>query len=70
MSKKVERPNQHIMADDFRISELVTLAPGFASSRKRYNFLCVIQKYTKFANFAGLYFSHFTTFRDQTLQFY
>ena len=25
---------------------------------------------TKFANFAGLYFSHFTTFRDQTLQFH
>ena len=34
------------------------------------NFQCVIQKYTKFANFAGLYFPHFTTFRDQTLQFY
>jgi hypothetical protein len=25
---------------------------------------------TKFANFAGLYFPHFTTFRGQTLQFY
>ena len=32
--------------------------------------ICVIQKYTKFANFAWLYFPHFTTFRDQTLQFY
>ena len=29
-------------------------------------FLHIIQKYTKFA---GLYFPHFTTFRDQTLQF-
>jgi hypothetical protein len=25
------------------------------------------QKYTKFANFARLYFPHFTTFRNQTL---
>ena len=33
-------------------------------------FLHIIQKYTKFAKFAGLYFPHFTTFRDQTLQFY
>jgi DNA-directed RNA polymerase len=30
----------------------------------------VIQIDTKFANFAGLYFPHFTTFRGQTLQFY
>ncbi len=37
---------------------------------KWYKFLHVIQKYTKFAKFAGLYFPHFTTFRDQTLQFY
>ena len=29
-----------------------------------------IQKYTKFAEFEVLYFPHFTTFRDQTLQFY
>jgi hypothetical protein len=28
-----------------------------------------IQKYTKFANFARLCFPHFTTIRDQTLQF-
>jgi hypothetical protein len=28
------------------------------------------QKYTKFANFARLYFPHFTTFRNQTLQIY
>ena len=27
----------------------------------------VMQKYTKFANFVGLYFLHFTTFRNQTL---
>jgi hypothetical protein len=27
-----------------------------------------IQKYTKFANFARLYFPYFTTFRNQTLQ--
>ena len=30
----------------------------------------VIQINTKFANFVGLYFPHFTTFRGQTLQFY
>jgi DNA-directed RNA polymerase len=30
----------------------------------------VIQINTNFANFAGLYFPHFTTFRNQTLQFY
>jgi hypothetical protein len=29
-----------------------------------------MQKYTKFANFARLYFPHFTTFRNQTFQFY
>jgi hypothetical protein len=29
-----------------------------------------IQKYIKFANFARLYFPHFTTFRNHTLQFY
>ena len=29
-----------------------------------------MQIYTKFANFTGLYFPHFTTFRNQTLQFY
>ena len=29
-----------------------------------------IQKYTEFANIARLYFLHFTTFRNQTLQFY
>ena len=29
-----------------------------------------IQKNTKFANFARLYFPHFTTFRNQTLQSY
>ena len=30
----------------------------------------VIQIYTKFANFTGLYFLHFTTFSNQSLQFY
>jgi hypothetical protein len=30
----------------------------------------VMQMYTKFANFTGLYFPHFTTIRNQTLQFY
>ena len=29
------KPNQHIMADDFRISELVTLALGFARAALR-----------------------------------
>ena len=36
---------------------------------KGINFPCVLQKYTKFANFADWYFSHFTTFCNQTLQF-
>ena len=30
----------------------------------------VIQTYANFANFAGLYFSYFTAFYHQTLQFY
>ena len=30
----------------------------------------VIQKHTKFANFASVYFPYFTIFRDQTWQFY
>jgi hypothetical protein len=30
----------------------------------------VMQIYTKFANFTGLYFPHFTRFRNQTLKFY
>jgi hypothetical protein len=29
-----------------------------------------MQIYTKFANFTGLYVPHFTTIRNQTLQFY
>jgi hypothetical protein len=29
-----------------------------------------IQKYTKFGKFEVLYSPHFTTFRDQTLEFY
>ena len=33
-------------------------------------FTRVIQIYTKFANFTGLYFPHFTTIRNQILQFY
>ena len=32
--------------------------------------LRVIRIHTKFANFAGLDFPHFTAFRDQILQFY
>ena len=32
--------------------------------------LRVIRMYTKFVNFAGLDFPHFTTVRDQTFQFY
>ena len=30
----------------------------------------IIQIYTKFANFTGLYFLHFTTFHNQTMPFY
>ena len=33
-------------------------------------FPCVIQKYTKFANFASVFFPYFTIFRQQTWQFY
>ena len=32
---KPNQTNQHIMADDFRISELVTLAPGFVRAAIR-----------------------------------
>ena len=37
------KPNQHIMADDFDTSELVTLAPGFArgSGTRKLTFLRV-----------------------------
>jgi hypothetical protein len=35
-----------------------------------YIFPRVIQLNTKLANFEWLYFAHFTTFRNQTLQFY
>jgi hypothetical protein len=35
--------------------------------RKWCIFPCVIQINTKFANFVGIYFPHFTTFRNQTL---
>jgi hypothetical protein len=37
----------------------------FARNQIKYN-----QINTKFANFAGLYFPHFTTLRNQTLLFY
>ena len=39
-------------------------------SRILYAFVLRAEKYTKFAKFEVLYFPHFTTFRDQTLQFY
>ena len=39
-------------------------------SRKWWNFLHVMQKYTKLAKFARLCFPHFTTFCDQTLHVY
>jgi hypothetical protein len=32
------------------------------------NFPCVIKKYWKTANFARLYYAHFTTFRNETLE--
>ena len=38
--------------------------------RKLSLFPRVVQIYTKFENFARLYFSYFTTFRHQTLKFY
>ena len=38
VSYKVKRPNQHIMVDDFCISELVTLALGMKLSREKCKF--------------------------------
>ena len=35
-----------------------------------YVFQCVMQKYKKFTNFAGLYFLYSITFRHQTLHFF
>ena len=43
---------------------------GGNSLEVRHFVVSVIQKYTKFANFASVYFSYFTTFRHQTWQFY
>ena len=44
---------------------------GATLSRKWCIFPCVIQiNKKKLANFVGPYFPHFTTFRNQTLQFY
>jgi hypothetical protein len=40
------------------------------SARKWRIFPRVILKYSKFANFTGLYFPYFTTFCNQILQFY
>jgi hypothetical protein len=37
---------------------------------RRLFFPRLMQIYTKFANFTGLYFTHFTTIRNQTLQFF
>ena len=36
----------------------------------RFSVRNIIQKYTKFAIFTGLHFRDFTTFRNETLQFY
>ena len=36
----------------------------------RHFVVSVIQKYTKFANFASVYFPYFTIFRHQTWQFH
>ncbi len=56
----------------FQIARETILLPirNLHHFQKWCKFLHVIQKYTKFAKFAGLYFPHFTTFRDKTLQFY
>ena len=63
--------NQHIMADDFRrISELVTLVPGFARAALCARaVLCALRSGTKFAKFARLYFPYFRTFHKKPLQF-
>ena len=42
----------------------------FGSKIVIFNFPRVIQIYTKFANFTGIYFPHFTTIRNEILQFY
>jgi hypothetical protein len=34
------------------------------------NFPFVNLKWLKIANFAGLYYPHFTTFRNETLEYY
>ena len=51
--------------------EMLKNAENIALSRQKwFEFPLVIQKYTKLSNFARLYFLHFSTFRDQILQFY
>ena len=47
----------------------VTIQFAAISAQKWKLFPRVIQIYTKFANFTGLYFPYFTTFRHQTLPF-
>jgi hypothetical protein len=48
--------------------------PGYEDEdrflKKGMNFPCVIQNDWKTANFAGLYYPHFTTFRNETSENY
>ena len=51
--------------------DVTLLSTANSPVEKRLSILrCLILKYTKFANFTGVYFSHFTTFPNQTLHFY
>ena len=54
---------QHVSVLEFLCSQNGIFDSGIS-------FPCVIQKNTKFANFTGLYFLHFTAFGNQALQFY
>jgi DNA-directed RNA polymerase len=54
----------------FPVLTLCYITTALSQSAFRIHECYIIKINTKFANFAGLYFPHFTTFRGQTLQFY
>jgi hypothetical protein len=49
---------------------LLGMRSWYLFSESGTNFPCVIQNDWKTANFAGLYYPHFTTFRNETLEYY
>jgi hypothetical protein len=67
-SRQEERNHYHSWNEHLKMSKIAKFGCEITILEPKAVILYKI--YTKFANFTGLYFPHFTTIRNQTLQFY